>query len=96
MAYQRFTVMASIAVGCAVCAVSLQGRADGHTDATMLALTGTRLTKAQADKREQQLKTQPNNIAIRTELLGYYSIKAIGSAKARAGDDRQITWRLWH
>ncbi len=96
MAYKRLTVTASIALGCAVCAVPAQARTDGQNAAMMLALTGTRLTTAQADKLEQQLKAHPDNLSIRTELLGYNSIKAPVSSEARAGDDKQITWIITH
>ena len=61
-------------------------------DATSLWLKGYRLSAKEAKKLETQLSAHPDNLAIRTELIGYYQRAAFSSPEARIAHQKHILW----
>lgn len=60
--------------------------------AIRLAQDGKRLTAEQAQKLEEQLKANPNDLSLRTQLIGYYHPKAFRSEDACKARCSHLLW----
>jgi Flp pilus assembly protein TadD len=60
--------------------------------ATRLTQKGKRLTAEQAQKLEEQLKANPKDLSLRTQLLGYYFSKSFRSEDARKARYTHVLW----
>ncbi|MCH7687166.1 MAG: hypothetical protein IH899_10875 [Planctomycetes bacterium] len=63
-----------------------------QAQATRLAYKGGRLTAEQAQKLEEQLKVNPKDLSLRTQLLGYYHPKSFRSEDARKARYTHVLW----
>ena len=61
-------------------------------DARTLAMSGRRLTAEQAESLEKHLEQNPDDVAMRTTLLGYYSGKQYRNPSAREARQKHILW----
>jgi tetratricopeptide (TPR) repeat protein len=61
-------------------------------DPTKLALKGRELTNKEALKLEEKLRKNPDDLSIRTMLLGYYDLKAFKLKDARKARQRHVVW----
>lgn len=60
------------------------------------AQSGAGLSPVAVRKLEAGLKTDPEDLAARHRLLGYYSQAQFSSDEARAAHDRQVLWLIQH
>ncbi len=63
-----------------------------QADATSLVLAGGTLSDAAAQQLEDALKQTPNDLSIRTELLGYYSARRSRSESENNPRQRHVFW----
>jgi tetratricopeptide (TPR) repeat protein len=68
--------------------------AQNDEDATLLAMTGRNLSAEDARSLEIQVKAAPDDVAARTELLGYYMRLAFSSQEAREARQQHILWLI--
>ena len=68
------------------------GQATPLTQAIQLTQKGRRLTAEQAQKLEEQLKGNPKDLSLRTQLLGYYHPKSFRSEDARKARYTHVLW----
>jgi len=61
-------------------------------DATSLAMSGSNLTKVEAEALEEQLKRNPGDLSSRTKLLGYYFSKQFESKSAGEATGKHVLW----
>lgn len=61
-------------------------------EAAELLREGRKLTEEEADRLEEKLRTNPDDLPARTQLLGYYFLKGFKSASARKNRQRHIMW----
>ncbi|WP_298861940.1 hypothetical protein [uncultured Gimesia sp.] len=59
-----------------------------------LAMSGSRLTEAEAASLEKQVEQDPQDIDSRTKLLGYYFLKQQHVPSAREAKQRHILWLI--
>jgi len=62
----------------------------------MVGFRGSRLTSEEAEKLEDTLKADPDDLSSRTELLGYYFCKQFESDAARTAHQRHVLWIIEH
>ena len=70
---------------------SSPGRTE-RLETTELVSKGRKLTEEEADKLEEKLRANPDDLPTRTQLLGYYLLKRFKSASARKNCQRHIIW----
>src|SRR5204863_3716114 len=70
------------------------GVAGRSAASTQSAFAGTRLADAEAQELERRLKTAPNDVEARTQLLGYYFRLVWTSAEARTARDQHVLWLI--
>jgi tetratricopeptide (TPR) repeat protein len=58
----------------------------------MVAMHGKDLTAKDAEKLEEQLKNEPNDLVTRTKLLGFYYSQRITSGKAKESHSQHVFW----
>src|SRR5438128_2370025 len=58
------------------------------------AFAGTRLSDAEAQALERQVKAAPNDVAARSQLLGYYFRRVWTSPEARTARDQHVLWLI--
>ncbi len=75
----------------AVAVVQLDDAASEHH-----AIQGARLSAKQAETLGAQLEEDPDNLILRTKLLGYYSSLRFGSAAAKQSFQRHALWVIEH
>jgi predicted Zn-dependent protease len=63
-----------------------------RTDPYSLALAGSELSDAAAQQLEDTLKQTPDDLSIRTKLLGYYSQRQFQSDSARKVRQQHVLW----
>ncbi len=68
--------------------------AQDDESATLLAMTGRNLSAEAARSLEIQVKATPDDVAARTELLGYYMRLAFSSREAREARQQHILWLI--
>ena len=68
--------------------------AQDDEDATRLAMTGRNLSAEDARSLEIQVKAAPDDVAARTQLLGYYMRLAFSSQEAREARQQHILWLI--
>ncbi len=66
--------------------------ASDRADATSLALAGGKLSEAAAQELENALKQTPDDLSIRTQLLGYYFLRQRESASIRKTREQHVLW----
>lgn len=69
-------------------------RAAGRSDADQFAQKGANLTEQQAKELEQEVAAKPNDLALRTKLLGYYTTAAYDSAPVQAARQELVLWLI--
>lgn len=69
---------------------------NANVPAYMLTMEGRKLTAKQAQKLEADLKDEPNDLAARTKLLGYYMMSRFQSSKARTARQEHVLWIIEH
>ena len=80
-------------ITCLICLLSLSlGAAGMHV--TDLTMAGGKLNAKQAAKLEEESQRNPDDIAIRTKLLGYYFSKQYKDPSAKAARQSQILWLI--
>lgn len=72
-------------------AVPVMGQDDGSR---RLALAGRNLSEEAVRNLESGLESAPDDVEARTELLGYYFLRAHGSAAAKEARQRHILWLI--
>lgn len=65
-------------------------------DTTLLVLQGSELSEEEAQQLEKELKTDPENLPARIQLLGYYSGKRFGSDEAKKARQKHVLWIIEH
>jgi tetratricopeptide (TPR) repeat protein len=68
--------------------------AQDDESATRLAMTGRNLSAEAAQKLEIQVKAAPDDVAARTQLLGYYMRLAFSSREAQEARQQHILWLI--
>lgn len=63
-------------------------------DATMLAMQGRKLSSEEVKKLEERLIANPDDLILRTKLLGWYSDKRFFSEPARKARQKHILWLI--
>ncbi len=76
--------------------LSAKTQLSNFADAVSLSLKGGKLSAQQAQKLENDLTTNPENLSARTRLLGYYMHKSFFSAAARKAHQRHVLWVIQH
>lgn len=71
---------------------ALSAQDDGN--ATHLAMRGRNLSAEAARSLESQVKAAPDDVAARTELLGYYMLLAHSSQEAKEARQQHILWLI--
>jgi tetratricopeptide (TPR) repeat protein len=62
----------------------------------MLGFRGSQLTSEEAEKLEDTLKVNPDDLSSRTQLLGYYFCKQFESDAARTAHQKHVLWVIEH
>lgn len=70
--------------------------AEPPSDATSVALSGTKLTPEQVRELEEKLRTNAEDISARSQLLGYYSRAQYKSKEARQARQAHVLWLIEH
>jgi hypothetical protein len=65
---------------------------DPKTQTALLILKGIQLSAEQAQKLEDQLKVNPKNLSLRTQLIGYYHPKSFQPGDARKARYSHLLW----
>jgi hypothetical protein len=63
-------------------------------DIYSIVMSGKRLTAEEAESLEKQIETEPNDIASRTKLLGYYFQKQYQNKSAREAKQKHVLWLI--
>lgn len=63
-------------------------------DAHRLTMSGNRLTEEEAESLEKLIEKNPRDVASRTKLLGYYSLKQFENQSAREARRKHILWLI--
>ena len=63
-------------------------------DITVLTMEGAKLNAEQVTQLEEEIQQNPDDIAIRTKLLGYYSRKRFKDQSAKAKRQTHILWLI--
>jgi tetratricopeptide (TPR) repeat protein len=67
-------------------------KASDQANATMLAMEGSNLSSKEAEALEEKVKVNPNDLPSRTQLLGYYFLRAQKLSSARKARQPHVMW----
>tara|TARA_R110002095_G_scaffold199901_1_gene179978 strand:+ start:1385 stop:2524 length:1140 start_codon:yes stop_codon:yes gene_type:complete len=84
----RFLLAGMVIVVCGVCSSVFAA------DATLLAISGRKMTAEQAASIEKQVAQNPDDVDSRTQLLGYYFGKQFQDPAVRIAKQKNILWLI--
>ena len=91
------TVCPAIFTALVLCLLPVAYGEEGDpVEANSLTMQGTRLSDDAAKKAEEQLRANPDDLSLRTKLLGYYTSKQFESEAARKVRQSHVLWVIEH